>query len=295
MGSSALQPPNSTSMVSSPKSPQPQLSNSPTPRVIQYAGRGKGVPESTPQSPGPVTHNPTTPTWTVAGSRPVVGTKPQHHTARPGIALHQPVRPVSQASQPVRPPSQPTYPVRTGSPQARQAGPRHMILAQQQGQLRPQASKQQPRLAVANTGGLQVSIPRPSSTATSPEKLVILMGQGKDMVPTVSPGKAKSLTPADRQDVANILANLSGIMVEPAHSITTAKIPSPRPAGGLRPSLTVSTTDKRPSVSTSICSPGRSAMPTVTESPGSSSVTLKEDKEKSPTVSETSDVKVSKN
>ena len=292
--SSALQPPNSTSVVSSPKSPQPQLPNSPTPRVIQYAGRGKGGPESTPQSPGPAAHNPTTPTWTVAGSRPVAATKPQQHTARPGIALHQPVRPVSQASQLVRPPSQATYPVRTGSTQARQAGPRHMILAQQQGQLRPQANKHQPRLAVANTGGLQVSIPRPSSSATSPEKLVILMGQGKDSGPAVSPGKAKSLTPADRQDVANILANLSGIMVEPAHSITTAKIPSPRPAGGLRPSLSVTTTDKRPSVSASI-SPGNSAKPLVTEIPGSSSANLKEKSGKSPVVSETTDAKVSKN
>jgi len=153
-----------------------------------------------------------------------------------------------------------------------------MILAQQPGQHRPQTFKQQfssrpalasPRPGAAQPAGLQLQIPRQgtSSASTSPEKLLILMGQGKE---SLSPGKAKTLTPSDRQDVANILANLSGIMVEPADSVTTSKVASPRPLGGLiRPSLTVSTTDKRPNMHSGV-SPG-----TMRTSPGSSSVKLK--------------------
>merc|ERR1712008_458463 len=89
-----------------------------------------------------------------------------------------------------------------------------------------------PRPGAAQLAGLQLQIPRQgtSSASTSPEKLLILMGQGKE---SLSPGKAKTLTPSDRQDVANILANLSGIMVEPADSVTTSKVASPRPLGGL--------------------------------------------------------------
>jgi len=307
--SSALQPP--SPVVPAPKSPQPQLPNSPTPRVIQYAGRGKGVPDATPLSPGPVAHNPTNPTWTVAGSRPVAASKPQQQIARPGLALHQPVklpsqspqqvRPASQGSQPIRPPNSPsTHLVRPGSSMVRQIGARQMIVAQHQGQLRPQAVKQQhTRLAVASPGGLQVSIPRSSTSTsnTSPEKLVILMGQGKDSVSGVSQGKGKVLTPADRQDVANILANLSGIMVEPAHSLTTAKVASPKPVGGLRSSLTVSTTEKRPNEASNSTLTVTSAKSPVTESPSftpsTSSVRLNVNKDK-PIAASTTSAEVSK-
>jgi len=159
-----------------------------------------------------------------------------------------------------------------------------MILAQQPGTHRPQPVKQQlsSRAAAPSPrpgAGQQLQLPSPqprqgtSSSSTSPEKLLILMGQGRD---AVSPGKSKSLTPSDRQDVANILANLSGIMVEPADTLTTSKVATPQPglgraggSGGSRPSLTVSTTEKRPGVASSH-SPGN-----LKTSPGSSSVMLK--------------------
>eukprot|EP00090_Calanus_glacialis_P009565 TRINITY_DN17950_c0_g1_i1.p1 TRINITY_DN17950_c0_g1~~TRINITY_DN17950_c0_g1_i1.p1 ORF type:complete len:1086 (-),score=407.11 TRINITY_DN17950_c0_g1_i1:129-3386(-) len=278
--SSALQSPNHPTMATSPRSPQPQLPTSPTPRVIQYAGRGKGFPDPTPKSPGPVTHNPTTPTWTVAVSRPVAATKPalaQQHAARPGQALHQPPRPGAPSPQ-----------TRPGLSYPRPGGPRQMILAQQPGNHRPQPVKQQlssrpatptTRPGVPQPAALQLQLPSPqprqgtSSSSTSPDKLLILMGQGRD---AVSPGKSKSLTPSDRQDVANILANLSGIMVEPADTITTSKVATPKPgvtragsSSGSRPSLTVSTTEKRPGIASSL-SPGN-----LKTSPGSSSVMLK--------------------
>eukprot|EP00092_Neocalanus_flemingeri_P042442 GFUD01046377.1.p1 GENE.GFUD01046377.1~~GFUD01046377.1.p1 ORF type:complete len:187 (-),score=65.96 GFUD01046377.1:177-698(-) len=114
----------------------------------------------------------------------------------------------------------------------------------------------------------------------------------------VFPNKTK--IPTDRQDVANILANLSGIMVEPADGATAGKVSTakqlqglvrptvgsskggltvspadkrPGGVGSVRPAiastkiLTVSPTEKRPGVASSV-SPGSNVMLKV--SPGSS-------------------------
>jgi len=271
--SSALQSPHSP-VTTSPRISQPssvQLPTSPTPRVIQYAGRGKGLPDATPRLPVPITHNPTTPTWTVAVSRPVAATRPAlatHHATRPGVTQSQP----------------------------KQSGPRHLILAQQPGPHRPQQARPQssprpaagPRLGVTQPAGLQVQLPSPqprlggSSASISPDKLLVLMGRESSSSAglVLPPGKSKTGIPTDRQDVANILANLSGIHVEPADPGTTPKM-SP---GASRPvqGLTVSPTDKRP-VSASSVSPGSGNMANVKSSsvsPKSSALGILEASEK---------------
>jgi len=204
--STALQVSNSPQPVTtSQKSPQSgnplQLPTSPTPRVIQYAGRGKGLSDTTTQSPGP--QNSTAPTWTVAVSRPMTAT-------RPGLGLQQGARPgVTPRLAGVRP-----------------HGPRHMILAQQPGHHRPALANPGSRFGLAKLPSPQ---PRQLSGAvtSSPEKLLVLMGQPKESSSTLgvnigrSPGS--NIPIKERQDVANILANLSGIMVEPAAPETQSK------------------------------------------------------------------------
>merc|ERR1719427_1786911 len=68
-----------------PRRPTPLFPPPPTPRVIQYTGTRPLTP------PQPVSHNPTTPTWTVAVSRPVSS------TTRPALG--------SLAVRPARPPA----------------------------------------------------------------------------------------------------------------------------------------------------------------------------------------------